>query len=679
MDMEAFIKFMTACASSPVNWLFIVAFLGAGFYFYRQFMARVADKINQLEQSKAILEKYNAENIHFNYESFKAELRRDELLAGAWKKYEKTIITDVHQNPAQVYSTVDAEEYFNVVNLSGGMNVGYLSGFAGVFTGIGILGTFLGLTVGLAGIDTTSTNTLSSSISSLLSGMSTAFFTSLLGIVCAIPCGYLYSQKIELFKTEVSQVAEMLDTIFVRRNLEEIMLDQVAESRAQRVALESLSTDMANAICGQLPDILGQIADQIDKSLQGNLETMLNGLSEKLDQQAEELKKHTVTLERVAANTDSLSTGILGKFGDAINQGAGKEAKALGNSLQQLSDEISGLSTKLSTMIDDSRNTSAKVNEEMLAAVKKAIGNLDQTMETIMIKQTQKTDENIQKMTDLMEEMKKTMQDIFEKMSGAAAEQAEKNKEAGNDIRGAIDAAGKATKENINQINDTVKSLMKEIAEQMKSMQNMMDEHERKMAKTLNDMKEAVASSGIVVDKAGSTVKEFNRTIDHTAACLETAANSAAGVIADSAKPLKQAVEPLQNVATTMDTNLKVLDRAMKECNQTTTSAMNQMKSMAENNQLAAMEIQDALKSTEKSWKAYETQFNGINKEMTDIFAQLEKGLQDYNKTTNQGLLEKLKAFDEKVANVIEQLAGYNEETNDLLEDLNKNLTRMGR
>ena len=55
MDMEAFIKFMTACASSPVNWLFIVAFLGAGFYFYRQFMARVADKINQLEQSKAIL------------------------------------------------------------------------------------------------------------------------------------------------------------------------------------------------------------------------------------------------------------------------------------------------------------------------------------------------------------------------------------------------------------------------------------------------------------------------------------------------------------------------------------------------------------------------------------------------------------------------------------------------
>ena len=679
MSMEAFIKFMTAFASSVWNWLFIIAFIGAGLYFYRQFMARIAGKINQLEQSKAILEKYNAENIHFNYEPFKAEVKKDELLASPWAKYEKTLLIDVHQNPAMVYSTVDAEEYFNAANLSGGMNVGYLSGFAGVFTGIGILGTFLGLTVGLAGIDTTSTNTLSSSISSLLSGMSTAFVTSLLGIVFAIPCGYFYSKRMETFKIEVAQVAEMVDAIFVRKNLEAIMMDQVAESQAQRVALESLSTDMANAICGQLPDILGQIADRIDSSLQGNLENMLTGLSEKLDQQAEELKKQTLTLEKVVANTDSLSTGILGKFGDAINEGAGKEAKALGNSLQKLSDEISGLSAKLTTMIDDSRNTSAKVNEEMLAAVKKAIDNLDQTMETIMRKQTQKTDENVQKMTDLMEEMKQTMKDIFEKMSDAAEDQADKNKKAGADIRGAIEAAGKATTANINQINGTVKSLMEEIAKQMKSMQNMMDDHERNMAKTLSDMKDAVASSGMVVEKAGSTVKEFNRTIDHTAECLETAANSAAGVIADSAKPLKQAVEPLQNVAITMDTNLKVLDRAMKESNQVTTTAMNQMKSMVEQNQLATMEIQDAVKSTEASWKAYETQFNGVNKEMKDIFEQLETGLQNYNRTTNEGLTEKLKAFDKSVAEVVDRLASLNEETNDLVDDLNKNLTRMRR
>ena len=117
----------------------------------------------------------------------------------------------------------------------------------------------------------------------------------------------------------------------------------------------------------------------------------------------------------------------------------------------------------------------------------------------------------------------------------------------------------------------------------------------------------------------------------------------------------------------------------MKESNQVTTTAMNQMKSMVEQNQLATMEIQDAVKSTEESWKVYETQFNGVNKEMKDIFEQLETGLQNYNRTTNEGLTEKLKAFDKSVAEVVDRLASLNEETNDLVDDLNKNLTRMRR
>lgn len=648
--MEAFIKFMTAFASSVWNWLFIIAFIGACLYFYRQFMARIAGKINQLEQSKAILEKYNAENIHFNYEPFKAEVKKDELLAGPWAKYEKTILLDVHHNPAMVYSTVDAEEYFNAVNLSGGMNVGYLSGFAGVFTGIGILGTFLGLTVGLAGIDTTSTNTLSSSISSLLSGMSTAFVTSLLGIVCAIPCGYLYSQKIELFKTEVAQVAAVLDTIFVRRNLEEIMLDQVAESRAQRVALESLSTDMANAICGQLPDILGRIADRIDSSLQGNL----GNLSTKLDVQSTELQKQTTHL----ANVDgALSGGALSTISKAF-EGATKGGMAnLNSSLKNLATNLDDVATKLDEMIDKYGKTGDDANKEMIAAVKEAVKELKETTQNIMGSLTREMDANIAKMTASMDSMKNTVEEICNKM-----QQQQRKTDEG-------------TAGTIGQVNNTIEQLMEKLSKQMEKMQTMLKDHEERFQKTLDDMNKAVKSSSVVVDKAGEAAKTFDQTIDHTSERLETAATTAANAIEGSVEPFKKAVQPLQQSITDMADNMK----ALKVYNENTVATMEQMKSMVHDSAEASRDIQIALQVAENSWKAYETHFNGVNEGMARIFKQLEEGLDGYNRVTNEGLEKKLQLFDKSMATAIGKLAALHEEQNELLDDLNDALNRTRR
>src|SRR5690606_38790155 len=53
---------------------------------------------------------------------------------------------------------------------------------AGVFTGLGILGTFIGLVSGLSGISTTRPEEVLDSVMNMLAGMSTAFYTSICGI-----------------------------------------------------------------------------------------------------------------------------------------------------------------------------------------------------------------------------------------------------------------------------------------------------------------------------------------------------------------------------------------------------------------------------------------------------------------------------------------------------------------
>lgn len=207
------------------------------------------------------------------------------------------------------------------------MKGGLWSGLAGTFTGIGILGTFIGLTIGLAGVDTSSTGALSSSISGLLGGMSTAFVTSIFGIVSAIVFGVWHSQNMKRFGDAVSRFTDALDQVFIRKSVEEILLEELAESRAQRAAMEQLSTDMAISICDHLPDVLDQLAEKMDSAMKGNLDTMLAGLSERQDKQTEQLMQ-------ISSNTNSLVIGGFDQLGDVLKKGVGQGAEELGNSLK---------------------------------------------------------------------------------------------------------------------------------------------------------------------------------------------------------------------------------------------------------------------------------------------------------------------------------------------------------
>ena len=65
-----------------------------------------------------------------------------------WAAFKATLIDEK-------YSTVDAAEIFNVQNLTRGMNMTFWQNYGGIFTGLGILGTFIGLTFGLSGVDMT--------------------------------------------------------------------------------------------------------------------------------------------------------------------------------------------------------------------------------------------------------------------------------------------------------------------------------------------------------------------------------------------------------------------------------------------------------------------------------------------------------------------------------------------
>ena len=661
-----FIQFCKMFFSQTINWVFIVAFVATLLLYKYHFVKPLDARYKEIETYLDILKKYNPQNVNVYFESLSQEMEKSDLIKGIWRKYQRTLISIPGKDGLEKYSTVESESYFSVAAFTEGMKGGLWSGLAGTFTGIGILGTFIGLTIGLAGVDTSSTGALSSSISGLLGGMSTAFVTSIFGIVSAIVFGVWHSQNMKRFGDAVSRFTDALDQVFIRKSVEEILLEELAESRAQRAAMEQLSTDMAISICDHLPDVLDQLAEKMDSAMKGNLDTMLVGLSERQDKQTEQLMQ-------ISSNTSSLVSGGFDQLGDVLKKGVGQGAEELGNSLKNLSSDIASLAEGIRDILDRSTKASSEANQKTLDALNEAISKMNEAMEGMANKQTEETDKNIQRMTALMEEMKTTMKDIFDEMAASVKEQ---RTEIGKIAKDSADQ----TKENLGVINASVKELMAEIADQMQQMQSMMDMHEKHMQETLDQMREAVSSSGNVVNAAGKTVEAAGK----TAKVFVEAADDVSMKLKTAAEPLQKAAEPLQLAAASLDSGVKALAQSITKQQADAKSVAESMQKISSDYKESSLdvknaleEIKNALEETKKSWTAYENHFKGVSGEMDKAFDQLTKGMQDYNKVTNEGLIEKLKEFDNTISMAVNTLADVTGDVNENIADLTDAIKQM--
>lgn len=108
----------------------------------------------------------------------------------------------------------DIEDYINEELLEKVGSNYYNSGISGTMTGLGILGTFIGLSLGLGSFNGNDIYTISDNVGPLLSGMKVAFHTSVYGIIFSLVFNIVYRsimadayEKLDLFLNTFRQCA----------------------------------------------------------------------------------------------------------------------------------------------------------------------------------------------------------------------------------------------------------------------------------------------------------------------------------------------------------------------------------------------------------------------------------------------------------------------------------------
>lgn len=228
----------------------------------------------------------------------------DDALNDAFAKYRQRM--KKFQTKRGYTDVCDIDEYINEDLLDRvGMNF-YNSGIAGTMTGLGILGTFLGLSMGLGSFNGDDIYTISDNVGPLLSGMKVAFHTSVYGIFFSLVFTFIYRslmadayEKLENFQNAFRQYA--MPAVYTQdENAAAMVVYQASMANAMKQMLELMKGNAAEQRAG-VERIVEQFTAQMTDSLGVQFQKLGNTLKTVADVQIASTEKSSELANATAA------------------------------------------------------------------------------------------------------------------------------------------------------------------------------------------------------------------------------------------------------------------------------------------------------------------------------------------------------------------------------------------
>ncbi len=262
--MSFFTDFINSLSLFTIIYLFlqIGIFVGLLFWYYT---TKSVERKTLKNVRKAIEQKIKKGEGLTNYslnEVFKNQNKKSNYVK-QWNRYYSRI------SEKAVDEKIKVEPYFGMEALHFAIGErGILDLGSGVHTSLGVLGTFVGLTFGLSGLDSLDPEALRGGIEDLLSGMTTAFLTSVLGVILSIIWIFI-DRKITMgLENSIDWHANEL-SLLLNADDEEIFLNR----------LEKISAQQSEQLTTLLTDALEKTFNPFFNTLQSNNQQITNGFT----------------------------------------------------------------------------------------------------------------------------------------------------------------------------------------------------------------------------------------------------------------------------------------------------------------------------------------------------------------------------------------------------------------
>ncbi len=546
---------------------------------------------------------------------------KNEILKNQWYQYRQTFL----YNEKEKLKTIEEAEYYfgpNII-LNQIPYIRLYESLPGILVGIGILGTFVGLTLGISSFNTNSTETIKNSIQLLLTGMGTAFVTSIWGMGLSIL--YIFLEKIfnNSLSNKTNQLCLLIDSKF--------KLTKADEIKYKKEEQEYLFEKYFN------------FKNENNKSVYPS--DVFRRIVYDLEQQTKALKSFSTDL----ADGIKISTETIISLGDKV----GNVFKATIN--EELKPTLDNLNNSIKVLQELKEESSAEVIERIINNVDQTLKNVIENFHNSLSGNTMSQLENLAGIVNKAGESLIALPNLMENIV--------------NDFKLTIGLQQESLKDTSSRVSEeaaaAIEIMKDEVENAAKSLKNTIDSLQDNMAGLLNNQQTNVNSIDVLVEKT--------KNVFENGELLANKLNNSIDIISSTYKNINYLSSSLIESKNTLDKSSLLL-------NQNSNIFKTEIETFIKTNRELLNQHLLSIQKAKDTAGEFSQKFEIINKDLKSIFGQIQSGLNDYQKAVKDSINIYLGEFTDSLSSAtdnlkrsIELLSEGVEDLTDLFEKRNRN------
>lgn len=552
--------------------------------------------------------------------------------------------------------------------------------------GLGLLGTFLGLTLGIKGFDSSNTERINESIQGLLAGMGTAFYTSLAGMIASIlftgldkafryrlykytkeltdnldsefyiddiELANLNQQKIvnqlyKALKTDIQDQASSIVTKLTYNNAEgqnvtigNAIREILTENTKQSKALMSFSTDLAMELNQGFDETLSRQMQQKIVPLMESVDATTKAVVEHIDKMADTVSSPaTDMMQSVVDELKQSMQSLINEFSTGLSGSATSE-------LENLAMQLSTATQAMTDFPKNMENISATL-QVTIEEVKHAISEISNTSANANSTAMQQMQEQITYATGAISN---AITEVKEVMSGISQSSQEQNNQMVSKLADAAEKMGSFLTGTISTLSNSVQQSVKGITDDINSKQT-----------------DLIALQEDTTSQTKKLLENFNVGLERLEKMNEYVSGTMNG--------FKQA----QGEITVSTSNLRTISSDMKLATELFNKGQNDYAARLAQLQTASQkgidQVTEMLKNSGQLSDEYVQKFDLIKQGLGSIFSQLQSGLTEYSRTVKDTTDKYLASYTSSLTQTTGALASTIERQNEVTEMLTDTISR---
>lgn len=226
------------------------------------------------------------------------ELSEDSAIKKEWNNY----ISTLYIKDGIKYETIESDNFFNFdVLYKEQIRYKVFNYMPQLLVGLGMLGTFFGLTTGLSQLDLSNVESIETGVGSLLSGVKTAFYTSLFGLSFSIILSNVINIYISMIEKTIVNIRRKINNI-TKKSIKENSIEEILNS-LNRIKVSN--DDMANNLSSRIENM----SIELNKNISDYSSTVGVKIAEKIE----------IMSDRISENISNFSNSIGENFQEELS------------------------------------------------------------------------------------------------------------------------------------------------------------------------------------------------------------------------------------------------------------------------------------------------------------------------------------------------------------------------